>query len=164
MVSVRFWVFVYELREFQKIIALSRHSRRCRLARRVSALLHRVDPPNRISPSSDGADATSSLAPSTSSSRTLFTPPFISTSAEDVGVDTTLGADGAASRLFAFVGTLGQAAAIGFATVFPFPLKDLEICGNWAMILGVAACGIRVETVGAGGSGGIDIAAPGAGD
>jgi hypothetical protein len=57
MVSVRFWVFVYELREFQKIPApLSHHSRRCRLARRVSAFLHCVDPPNRISPFSEMAE------------------------------------------------------------------------------------------------------------
>jgi hypothetical protein len=107
----------------------------------------------------DGADATPGVAPSTLSSWALFTQPFVSTGVEDVGVEATAGADDAVSRLLAFVDTLRRTGAFGFAGAFP--LGDLGICGDGAMIPGVAACGVGVETVGTGGR--VDTAVPGSG-
>jgi hypothetical protein len=43
----------------------------------------------------------------------------------------------------------------------PYPLGDLGICGDGAVIPGVDACGVEVETVGTSGDVDIDIASPG---
>lgn len=105
----------------------------------------------------DGADETPGVVPSASSSRTLFTLPFVSTGVEDVGVEAAAGAD--VSRLWAFVDPLRRAGTFeGFAAAFP--LGDLGVCGDGAVIPGVAACGVGVETGGAGGGVGVDIATP----
>ena len=103
---VGYRVFV-DLRDFQNIPALALHSRNCQIAHRVFVFLHWVDPPSRISPFrlGDGADATSSVVPSASASRALFTSPFVFTSIEDVGSEATADAGNAASRL-AFIDCL----------------------------------------------------------
>ena len=97
----------------------------------ISALLHSVDPPNRTSPSSV-TNATPGVAPSISSSRVLFTPPFVST-----GVEATPGADDAGSRLLVFADTLRRAGGFDFVATFPF--GDLGACGEGAVIPGIAA-------------------------
>src|SRR6266404_4160843 len=105
----------------------------------------------------DGADAIPGVEPSASSSRALFIPPFESEGVEEVGVEANAGADDAVSRLLTFVDGLRRTGGFGF--VATFPLGDLGVCGDGAVIPGVAACGVGVE-VGIGGGVGVDTAAP----
>ena len=74
-------------------------------------------------------------------------------------VGATAGADDTVSTLLVFADTLRRGWGFAFPAAFPF--GDFGVCGDGAVIPGVAGCGVGVETVGSGGGVGVDNAAPG---